>query len=136
VNFLPRHEVARDGRFAAGLNRFPTTPDQCTVIVEGANDIFNLSSTTFVDLMSFTRTVSRAVAEVAEASRRGLASDGSSLHIIPLHDLESDWKPIIHSEDVYYDNFPGFLSSKNGLRMSTEMLNHIQNSITIVSDVD
>ena len=72
--------------------------------------------------------------------RCSLASDDSAeLSLIPMHGLAQDWAPVVHDEEIYYNEYPGFLTTKNGPKISNEDLDAARkaiNSHTGLSDKD
>jgi L-asparaginase / beta-aspartyl-peptidase len=133
IPLLPRHEFMRDGRFAAGAYRYPTTPSQAVVTSEGVTDITALPLSEFIHLFRFTRKAARALAASTRVRRCALASDGTILHIVPLHGLSNHWSPVLSTNKVHYTAFPGYLETTSGPEASKESLNVIQQRLSAAS---
>ena len=130
---LPRHEFIRDGHFVAGAYRYPSTPDHSVVITRGSIDISSLGLHDFISLFRFARKVAQALASSAHAQRCAMASDGQTIHLIPLHGLSNHWSPVTHVMEEYNSTFPGYLTSKNGPKSPNDVLNNIQKRLVSVS---
>ena len=133
IPVLPCHEFMRDGRFVAGTYRYPITPGHSVVLAEATPNITALSSHNFSSLLQFTRTAAQALVGHTGVQRCALASDGSTLHLIPLHGLSDHWSFIEYTEEEYHTSFPGYLTSKNGPKSTAEELDKIQRRLTAVS---
>jgi beta-aspartyl-peptidase (threonine type) len=133
IPLLPRHEFMRDGRFAAGAYRYPTTPGQAVVIGEGVTDITALPLAEFIDLFRFTRKAAHALAASTHVRRCALASDGRILHLVPLHGLSNHWSPVLFKREEHHAAFPGYLETGSGPEVSKESLNVIQRRLLAAS---
>ncbi len=130
---LPRHEFIQDGHFVAGAYRYPSTPGYTVVITRGSIDISSLGLHDFISLFRFTRKVAQALALSAHTQRCAMASDGQTIHLIPLHGLGNHWSPVTHIMEEYNPTYPGYLTSKNGPKSPNDVLNNIQKRLIAVS---
>ncbi|KAG5638098.1 hypothetical protein H0H81_001865 [Sphagnurus paluster] len=133
IPLLPRHEFMQDGHFVAGAYRYPSTPGHAVVLTRGAIDIPSLYLDDFMNLFQFTRKAAQALTSHTRVRRCAMASDGELIHLIPLHGLGECWNPVTHATEEYNPIYPGYLTSKNGPRSSTEELNNIQQRLVAVS---
>ena len=135
-NTLPtllRHEFIQDGHFVAGAYLYPSTPGHTVVITRGPIDISFLDLHDFIALFRFTRKVAQALALSTNVQRCAMASDGQTIHLIPLHGLGSHWSPVTHIAEEYNSTYPGYLTSKNGPKSSNDVINNIQKRLIAVS---
>ena len=140
VHFVPNtipvllyHEFMRDGRFVAGIYRYPITPGYSVVLAEATPNITALGSHGFNSLLRFTRTAAHALVGHTCVQRCALASDGTTLHLILLHGLSDHWSSIEYAEEEYHTTFPGYLTSKNGPKSTAEEFGEIQRRLMAVS---
>ena len=68
--------------------------------------------------------------------RSALSYDGGRVNsVVPLHSLSKEWSPMVHEEQEYYEMFSGYLTSKNGPKISDSSLNEIQSRIARISGI-
>ena len=56
--------------------------------------------------------------------------------LIPMHGIEegSEWKPIMAADSIFFgEKFPGYISSRNGKKMSEDELNVVRDALRAVS---
>lgn len=87
---IPCYKVAEDDRFIAFLDVRPLQPGHTLVVPKKEVDyIFDLDEKTLADLMLFARRVARAMKEVIDCKRIGVAVLGlevphAHVHLVPL----------------------------------------------------
>lgn len=92
---IPCHRVAEDDRFIAFLDIRPLRPGHTLVVPKKEVDyIFDLDEKTLADMMLFAQKVARAMKEVIECNRIGMAVIGlevphAHIHLVPIN-RESD----------------------------------------------
>jgi beta-aspartyl-peptidase (threonine type) len=133
IPILPRHEFMRDGRFVVGACRYPITQGHAVVLVEAISDFTTLDPHEFGNLFRFTRKAALALVAYTGVHRCALASDGTTLQLIPLHGLSDQWHRITSSGQEYHTTFPGYLSSRTGPKAPTEDLIAIQTRLMSAS---
>lgn len=118
------------------LNPFPFTP--ATTIVESKNDkvrsIFDLSIDEYKQLLFRARNVANLLSKNLPVDRVALVTapaitGAPQIKLIPLHGIDSEWKPVIHEAVEYNEEYQGYCDSKNGPLASDESLNEIQSKI-------
>ncbi|MDD3737450.1 MAG: HIT family protein [Bacteroidales bacterium] len=88
---IPCYKVAEDDRFIAFLDVRPLKPGHTLIVPKKEVDyIFDLDEGTLSDMMIFARKVARAMKEVIECNRIGVAVLGlevphAHIHLIPIN---------------------------------------------------
>ncbi len=59
----------------------------------------------------------------------GMGINHAHLKLYPMHGLSDDYKPFEVQENVYFETYPGFVTTKLGPRKSDEELRELQNKI-------
>uniref|UniRef100_D8Q6V4 Uncharacterized protein n=1 Tax=Schizophyllum commune (strain H4-8 / FGSC 9210) TaxID=578458 RepID=D8Q6V4_SCHCM len=122
----PDYFVYRDHRRIVAVCPYPTTRGQVSITDAGGLLYCVLPEEELVQLFVDVRYFANRLAEVTHVRRVGMASDGRVIHLIPMHGLGEDWKPILHKETVFYPTWPGYFDSKSGPRMRNEDLDATQ----------
>jgi len=87
---IPCYKVAEDDRFIAFLDVRPLTPGHTLVVPKQEIDyIFDLDEKTLADMMLFAQRVAKAMKEVVDCKRIGVAVLGmevphAHIHLVPL----------------------------------------------------
>jgi diadenosine tetraphosphate (Ap4A) HIT family hydrolase len=112
-----------DANINAALTASPTTP---------GHTLLHLNTKLFVDkdktqrALASAKKITRRLCTVTSTERCGLAYDGDRLiHILPLHGLEADWSAVLNHDE----EFPGYLSTKNGPKLRDEELDDIRKRV-------
>lgn len=85
----------------------------------------------FVRILRAARKLAGALCSELAVSRCALVSDGSgSISLIPLHGTGPDWKPITASSTEFNATYPGYITSKNGPRMTDKALDENRDVVT------
>ena len=141
----PSHKVWEDDNHIAFLSIFPNTEGFTVVATKDhyPSDAFINDEQIYLDLMKATRTVGNLLTKAfPDVDRTGMFLEGfgvDHLHskLFPMHgtgDMK-DWKMIESSglENVYFDHYPGYLSSHGGKRMDDKKLAEIAQKIRSAS---
>ncbi|KAI9663920.1 MAG: hypothetical protein M1821_007411 [Bathelium mastoideum] len=131
---VPSHEISNDGRFAIGLSRYLTTVGHTLVILQRDVDLFSLQAGDFVDLQAKISQTASILCKYYKVRRCALVTDGgSSLSLLPLHGLSTDWKPVTCDQTEFHETFPGYVSSKDGPPMDASRLDEVCSNIRMIS---
>ena len=118
------------------LHEYPSTPG-VTIMTSKSNmkegDLFQLPLEDYTTLMMEVRDMAHVLQQKLKVQRCAMVSEPltfpAQLKIVPLHGLGQVWKPLTSAEEEYNDEYPGYVSSKNGPRLSNEELDQIQKMI-------
>ena len=136
AEILQQYVIHQDNLVSAGLSLYPTTPAQVIVRCRRDGDLMSTDVATFCQIFLTVREIASTVASVLHVHRCGLTYDGShTISVIPLHLVSEDWRPMVHGEEEYYAEFPGYITSKNGPEMGRPILESIRNSVAKVSGI-
>ena len=136
IPLLSQHVIGRDTLMAAGLTRYPTTPGHTNIACQGIDALMSLPLPTYLKIMHTAQQVSATISSGYSSHRCGLTCDGSgTISLIPLHGLGKDWKAVVHNEEEYNAIFPGYLTSKNGPKMTEDFLEEIRSRIAATTGI-
>jgi diadenosine tetraphosphate (Ap4A) HIT family hydrolase len=116
----------------------PVTPLQIDVqLTDNTTSLLTLPKSTFLQVFRCIRQLAVQLQRELAIARFGLVSEGGNLaSLIPLHGIKAgaEWKPITTGDPVYYGtSFPGFISSRNGVKMDERELGDIRDALRAVS---
>ncbi|XP_073708166.1 uncharacterized protein [Garra rufa] len=121
---------------SAYLHSSPWTPGVAVVTHKSfsSTSLFHLPEHAFLHLLLGARTVAHLLCESLAVRRCALVHTpqkrvGAELHVVPLHGLESDWKPHLAAEEDFQPYDPGYISSKSGPRWTDTDLEAIRSRI-------
>lgn len=123
-----------DGQLLIGHSRHPTTPGHVLAIVQPGSDLFSLRPDEFVQVLTMISTTASLLGKHYKVGRCALVTEGgSSLALFPLHGLGEEWKPITSDSTEFHESLPGYISSKDGPRMTANRQDDICAKIQTVS---
>ena len=132
--FHTSHTFYSDEELTAGFSKYPITPGHAVVGIHGNTSLTAMSLSAFVAIMVKVRRLSVTLCAVSSVRRCALVYDGAmSISLIPLHGLGEKWKPVVDEDIVYYEKFPGFITSKSGPKLSDADLDTTRMAISDVS---
>ena len=135
---LPIHQVWEDEKHLAFLTIYPNTPGFTVVIPKQhySSYAFDLPDTVLTDLVLAARTVGKLIdMKLPDVGRTGMIFEGFGVDhvhakLFPMHGTKMDaWKPIHSSRDEFYFQYPGYISSHDGLRADDKELEKIAREI-------
>lgn len=127
---IPSHKLRENEEFYAFLDLFPNCKGQTLVIPKKHfdSDLFMIEDPTFyARYLAAVRMVAHLLKGKLGVERVGMIMEGmgvNHLHIklYPMRGLSNDWKPEVSDEEVFYEKYPGFLTTKVGAMASQEEL--------------
>ncbi len=130
--------VYEDKHHIAFLTPFPNTPGFAVLVTKEHLDsyVFGLDEDRYSEMLKSARTLGLKLDRCFGTKRTGLIIEGMGINhahvkLIPMHGIPGgDWKPMLSADPEYNDRYEGFLTSKDGPRMSDERLDEIQRRIT------
>lgn len=128
--------LSEDSNHFVYLDSCPFTPGT-TIVKTKRNDstsVFHLPLEEYIQAFLEAQTWAKRLCEKLRVQRCAMISapkygTAPQIKLIPLHGLGPDWKPIIDEKLEFYEEYPGYCTSRNGPRASEESLNSIQNQI-------
>lgn len=135
----PAQKIWEDAEYLAILSIFPNTPGFTVVMPKQhlPSYLFNLPDGELQKLVVAAKKVGKLLdASFEDVGRTGLIFEGFGVDhahakLFPMHgtgDLEN-WKPIEHSQRVFFDQYPGFISSHDYKRADDAQLAKIADKI-------
>lgn len=116
-NEIPCYKVAETSKFLAFLDVNPNAKGHTLCIPKNeVNKIFDLDSSTYLELMDFSRTVALALEKAVECKRIGMTVIGLEVphvhvHLIPLNTMED--AQFIKKETLLPDEFEALAKKIN-----------------------
>lgn len=126
-----------DDKFLAFLTPFPNTPGFTVVIpkVNPGDYVFSLDDGLYSELMLATKKVARLLEKAFGTSRVAMVFEGTGVahvhaKLIPLHgELAEGIESALSHEQVFYEEYPGWLTTADGPKMDDARLDEIQAKI-------
>lgn len=136
--FMSNHLVYEDARLSVGLSRYPTTRGQLVTQLRPSIaklDLFSLDCCQFLSILQTISKVAASCCQTYNVQRCALVTEGAdSVAIIPLHGLSQKWQPVRHDgKREFHEDFPGYVTSKEGPSMSESKLDEVCRKIQDVS---
>lgn len=139
----PAHIIWEDETHLAFLSIYPNT-DGFTVVIPKDHQpsyAFEVDDQVLIALMLATKKVAKLLDKAFEdVGRTGMFFEGygvDHLHskLFPMHGTANmdKWRPIESDNPVFFDKYPGFLSSHNANRADDKKLSQIADKIRKVS---
>lgn len=137
VPLLAVHVFYSDEHVTAGFTQSPITPYHAVVDICDSTPFTARDTSSFMGIMLKVRRLSIALTTVSNARRCALVFDGATrISLIPLHGLGEKWTPVTHDTVEYHATFPGFITSKNGPKLSDADMDATREIVTAVSGLN
>lgn len=124
---LPAVKIWEDKNFYAFLDMFPNVEGMTLVIPKKHfdSDVFDIPEKNFKDLMVASRKVAKLLVKGLKVKRVSFVIEGMGVNHIhiklyPLHGLKEKFTEIWAKEKVYFDSYPGYLTTLTGPEKSIE----------------
>ena len=136
-SILPQHVFYSDNHIIAGLSGNPTASGQTLVFLKApASDLFSLQVGDFTKIMIAVSSIAAKLRTFYKVGRCALVTEGGdSMSIIPLHGLSKEWQAVTTDLKTFDEEFPGYISSIDGPKMSDDRLDDICLQIQKVSGI-
>ncbi|KAM0701097.1 hypothetical protein Q7P35_011458 [Cladosporium inversicolor] len=119
-----------DEHVEAFLSSTPSTSGEAVVSIK-TGTLSSLSKDQFVTVLLSTKNVAAIVKAATKVQRVALVTTADrDIQLVPLHGVEAEWKPTNDPQLEYYESFSGYISSRSGPKLSTDILNKAQKDIT------
>lgn len=137
---IPCYKVYEDDGHMAFLTMWPNTEGFTVVITKDHHDSYfaNVAEDITGGLIAAAKTVAKKIdAAYDDVGRTGLVFEGfgvDHLHakLVPMHGTNNDsWKDRVdHDQKVFYDQYPGYISSHDAVEMDSATLEGIAKRIS------
>lgn len=119
---IPCYRVAEDERFIAFLDVRPLKPGHTLVVPKAETDyIFDLDDRTLADMMLFAKKIAKAMKEVIECRRIGVAVIGLEVPHAHIHLI-----PLTRETDMLFTNPRVALSPEENERLARSIGDHVR----------
>lgn len=132
AHVAPAHIVWEDDTHMAFLSIFPNTEGTTVVIPKEHKEsyVFNLEDSELSALMLATKKVAKILdAKLADVGRTAMVCEGFGVDhahakLYPMHGTADmgEWQPIESKDPVYFDIYPGYVDSRDGVLRTKEEL--------------
>lgn len=134
-----------DEKFMAFLSIFPSVKGFTVVIPKNHfySDVLKMPDEELKEFIVVSKKVSNILLEYFDdVGRVGLIMEGTGVNhahikLIPMHGTgymkKGIWKQNLSGEDIFYETYPGYLSSNDGLRVSDEKIKSLAERLRKVS---
>lgn len=138
---IPSWKVWEDAAYLAFLTPFPNTPG-LTVVIPKKNPgdyVFALDEKEIAGLMAAAKKVAKLLELALDVKRVGLVFEGEGVahvhaKLYPMHgELDPEKLSAIAHHEEFYPEYPGYISTVEGPRMTDAELNEIQQKIQKVN---
>lgn len=127
---IPSHQFWENKEFMAFLDLFPNCKGQTLVIPKKHfdSDLFVIEDSAFLSrYFAAVHEVAILLKSKLGVERVGMIMEGmgvNHLHIklYPMWGLSDEWKPEVSNDEVFFEIYPGFLTTKVGAMASQEEL--------------
>ncbi|XP_054459779.1 uncharacterized protein LOC129095382 isoform X1 [Anoplopoma fimbria] len=135
---LPHHVIWQSEGLVAYLHPRPWTPG--SVVLERSSpgspggSVFHLEKQEFLSWLSGARAVAELLCERLGVRRCALVSrphrdTPAQIRVLPLHGLDTEWRPHLAGEEEHNAVDPGYCSSKTAPRWTDSSLTEVQTKI-------
>lgn len=130
---IPSHQFWENEEFMAFLDLFPNCKGQTLVIPKKHfdSDLFVIEDSAFLSrYFAAVHEVAILLKSKLGVERVGMIMEGmgvNHLHIklYPMWGLSEEWKPEVSDDEVFFETYPGFLTTKVGAMASQEDLQNL-----------
>ncbi len=118
---IPCIKIWENKEFLAFLDIKPNTKGMTLVVPKKHydSDIFKMQEKKYLKFLSVAKKIAKLLEKGLNVKRIAMVVEGMEINhahikLYPLHGLDKKFKPMIAEEKVYFENYPGFLTTKEG----------------------
>lgn len=133
---IPAVKIWEDGNFLAILDAFPNTKGMTLVMPKKHYDsyVFDMDDTDYCEFMKAAKTVAKILEKGLDVKRVALVMEGmgvnhAHLKLYPLYGLEEKFQEMWAKEEVFFNNYPGYISTQLGPKANIAELQKIAEEI-------
>src|SRR6266542_5609788 len=134
---IPAWKVWEDSKYLAFLTPFANTPGLTVIIPKRipGGYVFDMDDLEIAGLMTAAKKVAKLLEKALGVSKVGLVVEGEGVahvhaKLYPMHgELNPERLQALAHHQEFYPEYPGYISTVEGPRMSDEQLNDIQRKV-------
>lgn len=133
---IPCHKIYEDESFLAFLDIFPNTKGMTLVITKKhyPSYAFNIPEEVYEKFMRIVNKIAKTLDRTLNVKRTAMVMEGMGINhahikLYPLHGLEEEFKEILAEEKVFFEKYPGFVTTKMGPKADDKELEEIAKKI-------
>ena len=133
---IPCHKIYEDDEHLAFLDIFPNTKGMTLVIPKKHFDsyAFDMPDQNFRKLLDVTKKIAKGLDKALGCKRTAMVMEGMGVNhvhikLYPLHKIEEKFTEIIPEDRVFFEKYPGYLTTKIGPRANDEELEKLASKI-------
>lgn len=133
---VPAAKIWEDDSFLAVLDVFPNTPGMTLIISKVHYDsyAFDMADDAYCDFFQAAKKVAKLLETGLEVKRVALVMEGmginhAHLKLYPLHGLEEKFKETWAKEKIFFDRYPGYISTQLGNQTNSNELQKLADLI-------
>lgn len=133
---IPSAKVWESKNVIAILDKFPNTKGMTLVIPKKHldSDIFELSKKDYKKILNDTRKIVKKLEKGLGVKRVAMVCEGmeiNHLHIklYPLHGLKNKFQEMTHPKKVFFEKYPGYITTQEGEEKTMDELKKVANKI-------
>ncbi|MBN1634355.1 MAG: HIT domain-containing protein [Ignavibacteria bacterium] len=134
---IPSYKVYEDDEFLGILDLFPNTDGMTLLIPKNHYDsyVFEMPDDVYTKFLLIAKKLGKILDEKLKVERTAMVTEGMGVNhchikLYPLHGLGKDFEPMIPEEKVFFEKYPGYLTTILGEMAKQEKLKEIQEKIT------
>ncbi len=130
---LPSYRIYEDEKFLAILDIFPNTKGMSLLITKEHYDSYaaDMNDNLFSDFFLTAKKICKLIDNKLGVSRTAIVMEGmginhAHLKLYPLHGIGKEFIPMIPDEKIFFENYPGYVTTLLGDKASDDELKQIQ----------
>ena len=130
---IPSYKVYEDDKYIAILDIFPNVRGQTLVMPKKHVDsyVFKLDDQQLADFIKVTKRVVKLIENKLDVKRVHLVLEGTGINhlhakLYPALGMKSEYEEIIRDETIYFEKYPGYVTTLVGPKAKDEELKKLQ----------
>ena len=130
---IPSFKIYEDKDFIAILDLFPNTKGMALVLTKEHFDSYaaDMEDDIYAKFFLSAKKISKLLDERLNVKRTALVMEGMGINhahikLYPLHGLESSFKEILSKDNVYFEEYQGYITTQLGPKASDEELTRLR----------
>ena len=130
---IPSFKIYEDKDFIAILDLFPNTKGMALVLTKEHFDSYaaDMEDDVYAKFFLSAKKISKLLDERLNVKRTALVMEGMGINhahikLYPLHGLDSSFKEILSKDNVYFEEYQGYITTQLGPKASDEELTRLR----------